>query len=169
MEVRRRQTSDVEELDCLADSVCGLDGYPLRGPDLFSSPETLAAWVGVDAEAVAGHVALHPASAAAVMAVATQATGWATERLVVVARLLVAPTVRRRGVGRMLLDHAVAEAHRRNRWPVLDVAAQFVGAIALYESCGWTYAGPVTFRFRDGTTVREADSLVYVGPRPPNQ
>jgi GNAT superfamily N-acetyltransferase len=100
------------------------------------------------------------------MALAAEATGWPTERLVVVARLLVATTVRRRGVGRMLLSHAVAEAHTGDRWPVLDVAVQFHGAIALYESCGWTCAGQVTFFFRDGRTVREADSLVYLGPAP---
>jgi RimJ/RimL family protein N-acetyltransferase len=68
----------------------------------------------------------------------------------------------------MLLGHAIAEAHTRNRWPVLDVAAQFDAAIALYESCGWTRAGRVTFPFRDGGTMREADSLVYLGPEPPD-
>jgi GNAT superfamily N-acetyltransferase len=169
MEVRRRQAGDVEELARVAAAVRGLDGYPPRLPDLFTSPEALAAWVAVEGGAVVGHIALHPASAAPVMAIAGEATGWPAERLVVVARLLVAPTGRRRGAGTMLLDHAVAEAHARDRWPVLDVGAQFDGAIALYASRGWTCAGRATFHFRDGTTVGEADSLVYVGPKPPDR
>jgi GNAT superfamily N-acetyltransferase len=163
---RRRRADDLEELTRMAEAVRGLDGYPPRSPDLFVGPEVLAAWVAVDEGIVVGHVALHRTSADPVMTLASEATGWAAGRLVVVARLLVAPTSRRRGAGRLLIDHAVAEAHTRDRWPVLDVATHFHPAIALYESCGWTCAGPVTFVFRDGTTMREADSLVYVGPRP---
>ncbi len=169
MEVRHRQAGDVEEVTQVAEAVRRLDGYPPRLPDLFAGPEVLAAWVAVDEGVVVGHVALHRTSAEPVMTLAREATGWPTERLVVVARLLVAPPIRRRGVGRLLLGHAVTEAHIRDRWPVLDVAAQFGAAIALYESCGWRRAGPVSFLFRDGTTVREADSLVYLGPRPPDQ
>jgi GNAT superfamily N-acetyltransferase len=153
----------------MAEAVRRLDGYPPRSPDLLVSPEVLAAWVAVDRGIVVGHVALHRTSAEPVMRLAGEATCWPTQRLVVVARLFVGPTIRRRGVGRMLLGHAVAEAHSRDRWPVLDVAAGFYRAIALYESCGWTCAGQVTFVFRDGTTTREADSLVYIGPRLPDQ
>jgi GNAT superfamily N-acetyltransferase len=154
----------VDALARVADAVGRLDGYRLA--DVFSDREVLAAWVAEDAGVVVGHVALHVASAPPVMALAAAATGWPAERLAVVSRLLVAPTVRRRGAGGMLLDHAVAEAHALNRWPVLDVAAELAAAIALYGSRGWMRAGPVTFPYRDGTTVRQASSFVYLGPRP---
>jgi GNAT superfamily N-acetyltransferase len=167
LEVRLRRACDVEELHRVADAVRALNGYPPRQRDLFSAPEALAAWVAVDAGAVVGHVALHGAGAAPVIALAATATGWPAERLAVVSRLLVAPAARRRGAGAMLLDHAVAEAHAIERWPVLDVATQFDAAIALYQSRGWTRAGRVSFPFRDGTTVRAADSFVYLGPPPP--
>jgi len=169
MEVRSRRAGDVEDVTHLAEAVRGLDGYPPRSPDLFDGPEMLAAWVALGDGVVIGHVALHRTSAEPVMTLASRATGWPPGQLAVVARLLVAPTIRRRGVGRLLLGHAVAEAHARGRWPVLDVAARFGAAVALCDSCGWTPAGPVTFLFRDGTTMREADSLVYLGPRPPDQ
>ena len=39
---------------------------------------------------------------------------------------------------------ATADAHRRGRRPVLDVATQFSAAGALYESAGWERAGEVT-------------------------
>jgi GNAT superfamily N-acetyltransferase len=115
---------------------------------------------------IAGHVALHETGARATMENAVQATGWPAERMVVVSRLLVAPTARRAGTGRRLLGTAVTEAHAIQRWPVLDVATHLDAAIALYESQGWTRVGAVTFRFRDGARTREANSFVYVGPRP---
>jgi GNAT superfamily N-acetyltransferase len=172
MEVRQRQAGDIDELASIAAAVHSLDRYPPSGwladiSSFLSSPNALGTWVAVDAGSVVGHIALHPASAAAVMAIAAEATGWPMERLAAVARLFVTPTKRRCGVGRRLVDHAVAEAHRRERWPVLDVAAHFNRAIALYESCGWSCAGPVTFQFSDGTTLHEAHSVVYLGPRPP--
>jgi GNAT superfamily N-acetyltransferase len=169
MELRRRRLDDMEQVAGVAELVRSVDGYPPRSPDLFVGPEVLAAWVAADAGMVVGHVALHRTSAEAVMRLAGEATSRQADRLVVVARLFVAPTIRRRGVGRLLLGRAVAEAHAMDRWPVLDVASGFQPAIALYESCGWTCAGSVTFEFRDGATMRKADSLVYLGPRPPAQ
>ena len=166
VEIRRRHAGDVEELERLAKTVRASDGYPPRVPDLFTGPQVLTAWVAVADGEIVGHVALHETGASATMASAARATGWPAERLVVVSRLLVAPTVRRGGIGRQLLGTAVAEAHAGGRWPVLDVATQFDGAVALYESQGWIRAGVVTFRFRDGTGTRDARSFVYVGPRP---
>src|SRR5215472_4967622 len=134
MELRQRQEGDLDELDRVAGAVRDLDGYPPRQPGIFTAPEMLAAWVAVDGGRVVGHVALHAAGARQVMALAVEATGWPAGRLGVVSRLLVATTARRRGIGRALLDRAVAEAHGRRRWPVLDVATRFHLAIALYET-----------------------------------
>jgi GNAT superfamily N-acetyltransferase len=167
VEIRHRHAGDLEQLERVAEAVRERDGYPPRVPDLFTGLHLLAAWVAVADGEIAGHVALHETGARATIASAVQATGWPAEHLVVVSRLLVAPAVRRGGIGRRLLGTAVAEAHAGRRWPVLDVATHFDAAIALYEAEGWTRAGVVTFRFRDGTDTRDANSFVYVGPRPP--
>ncbi len=167
MDLRPRQGEDVEQLEVLSAAVRALDhGYPPRLPRIFASLEALAAWVAIDEGAIVGHIELQPESAAPVMARAVDATQWPPMRLVVVARLLVAPAARRRGIGTMLLGRAVDEAHGRGRWPVLDVGPELDSALALYESRGWTRVGSVSFSFRDGPTTRETQSFVYVGPPP---
>jgi GNAT superfamily N-acetyltransferase len=168
VEIRRRHAGDLEQLERVAEAVRASDGYPPRAPDLFTGPHVRAAWVAVADGEVVGHVALHDTGASATMASGVRATGWPADRLVVVSRLLVAPTRRRGGVGRHLLATAVAEAHAGGRWPVLDVATEFDAAIALYESQGWKRAGVVTFRFKDGA-ARNATSFVYLGPPPPGR
>jgi len=169
VEIRRRDAGDLDQLERVAEAVRASDGYPPRAPDLFTGPHVLAAWVALADGEIAGHVALHETGASATMACAVEATGWPADRLVVVSRLLVAPTARRGGIGRRLLGTAAAEARAGRRWPVLDVATQFDAAIALYESEGWTRAGVVTFRFRDGAVTRDGTSFVYLGPRPPGR
>ena len=167
MLVRPRTPADRAACLALLDVVHELDGYPpWLGPGLvpfLESPDALAAWVAVGDGEVVGHVALHGSGPRAAIDRACDATGLPADRLAVVARLLVSPRYRRRGVGRSLLMAASAEATGRGLRPVLDVARQFTGAVALYESCGWTCAGPVTFDFGDGSTL---ESHVYVGPAP---
>ena len=164
LEIRQRDAHDLGDLATIANLVRKLDGY--GGPNIFSSPDLLDAWVATDGADVCGHVALHRSTAASVMELAAEVTGWPMHRLIVVSRLLVAPTCRRRGVGRLLLAQAVVGAHALDSWPILDVGIQFKPALALYESCGWKSAGRVTFPFRDGATMRQADSVVYIGPKP---
>ena len=165
MLVRPRTPADRAACLALLEVVHELDGYPpWLGPGLgpfLESPDALAAWVAVADGEVVGHVALHASGPHAAIDRACQATGLPADRLGIVARLLVSPSYRRRGVGRSLLMAASAEAGRRGLRPVLDVARQFSGAVALYESCGWTCAGPVTFALDDGSTL---ESYVYVGP-----
>ena len=83
--------------------------------------------------------------------------------MVVVARLLVAPTARRQGTGNALMTEATTTAHGLGLRPVLDVAKHYAAAIALYEACGWTRANHITLTFRDGSAV---DSWLYLGPPP---
>ena len=64
---------------------------------------------------------------------------------------------------RLLLDAATGAAAARGLHPVLDVDTELSAAIALYESAGWTRAGQVTVRFRDGNILNE---YVYLGPCP---
>lgn len=97
------------------------------------------------------------------IALGTEATQRSPEQLAVVARLLVAPTHRRQGIGNLLLDVATRAAHARRLWPILDVAAYFHAAMRLYEQAGWACAGRVTVRIQGTDPL---DELVYVGPAP---
>lgn len=152
-------------LDEVARQVRRLDGYPgyLAGNDVrrfLEQPEPLAAWVAVDHGLIIGHVALHASSSGAVMSF-LRASGINPGRVGVVARLLVAPSARRNGTGRRLLDHAAAEAVRRGRTPVLDVVAASAPAIALYDGAGWVRLGHASFTTPDGEVIEE---VVYLGP-----
>ena len=142
------------------------DGYPAYlATDLrtfLSAPDALAAWVAEAEGQIIGHVALHGRTIPAAMSIAADALTCPADQLGVVARLLVCPDVRRRGVGRALLEVATQEARTLGRWPVLDVSDQFEPAVALYEHSGWVRAGQVHLEL-DGQAIEE---LVYLGPAP---
>ena len=110
---------------------------------------------------VVGHVALHRTGAPVTMALAARHTQKQPDELVLVARVLVSPTARRRGVGHALLDAAVAEGRQRGLHPVLDVATQLRHAVTLYESGGWVRAGEVTIDLEDEPSL---DCFVYIAP-----
>jgi GNAT superfamily N-acetyltransferase len=165
--IRERTEADLERCVELARVVHEADGYPVYLPDDLRSflavPDALGAWVAARAGDVIGHIALHQRSSVAVMTVAEAATGWPAARLGVIARLLVAPTARRAGVGRALLDVAVDRAAQLERWSVLDVVTRHESGIKLYEAAGWIRAGQVTVTFGRGEPI---DELVFLGPRP---
>jgi GNAT superfamily N-acetyltransferase len=144
-----------------------LDGYPGYLPgslrEFLDSPDAVAAWVAERDGDIVGHAALHATSSPPVVARAREAAGCEADELAFVARLFVAPQGRRVGTGRALLAVATEAAANLGRRPALDVVTGFTAAIALYESCGWTCAGPVTFHAADGTRFEE---LVYIGPAP---
>ncbi len=87
----------------------------------------------------------------------------------VVARLLVSPAARRRGIGRRLLDAARSEAASRQLVPVLEVVTRHEPAISLYEAFGWRRIGQAAIRIPDRSPI---DVFVYVydgsvtGPAP---
>jgi GNAT superfamily N-acetyltransferase len=165
MLVRERLESDRQGCVEMARVVHDLDRYPMFLPEDLASfiftPGALGAFVAEIEGEIAGHVALHPRSSPPVLALARQATGVSDEGLCVVARLLVSPRQRRRGVGRALLEAAAGEAHKRGLWPVLDVVSGHGAAVSLYERCGWVRAGEVTVRWGEHPEVQE---LVYLGP-----
>jgi GNAT superfamily N-acetyltransferase len=115
---------------------------------------------------IVGQIAVHERSSAPVMDLAASILAQPTDRLGVIARLLVDPSRRRIGAGAALLEHAACEAVGRGLWPILDVVVDSAGAIGLYERCGWIRAGEVTVTFRSGTTVQEFVYLAPVALRP---
>lgn len=165
MEIRPRTDADLGACKQLAVVVHAHDGYPPRYADdlaaLFTAVPPIVAWVAVDGDAVVGHVALNDRTTTAAMALATETTGLTKPELVVLARLLVAPTAQRLGIGGALVAVAVAEAHARGRRPMLDVATQLTPAVRLYERLGWVRLGTVTATFRDAAPL---DEHVYLGP-----
>jgi ribosomal protein S18 acetylase RimI-like enzyme len=153
--VRARTTSDLDACVALASEVHLLDGYPSflgdGGFTAFVTPDdALGAWVAEDGADLVGHVMLRPRSAPPSVELAAQVLGAAPDRLGFVARLMVAPRARRRGVARRLLDVAVGEARRLNRVAVLDVVARDTAAVTLYEASGWIRLGEVSFALRSG-------------------
>lgn len=165
MDIRPREDVDLDGCERLAQAVHLADDYPPRRSDdlrrFVAAPDALTAWVAESHEGIVGHVVLQPRSSQPVMALGCDATGRSPDQLCVVARLLVSPAHRRRGLGGSLLATAADAGLARGLWPILDVAAHFSAAIELYENAGWICAGRVTVRFLDEESL---DELVYVGP-----
>lgn len=143
-----------------------IDGYPRYLPDdvtsfLFASAE-LAAWVAESRDdAVVGHMALHAGADDPAALVAGPAAGLAPHQLAVVARLMVHPDVRQRGVARRLLAAATDHAHACRLTPVLDVLQGSRSALSLYEDLGWKRAGPLTLPVAGHEPLQ---LWVYLGP-----
>ncbi|WP_406235343.1 GNAT family N-acetyltransferase [Nocardia sp. NBC_01009] len=83
--------------------------------------------------------------------------------LISVIRLFVAPSSRKRGVGRRLLDAAAEMAEQRGCRAVLDVEIGGVAAISLYERAGWkrVHSGLANWTMPDG---RVAFLHYYLSP-----
>ncbi len=165
--IRPRRAADLASCADLVREVHAANRYPRFLPAdigaFLAPPDPYGCWVAdLDGE-VAGHVALVPQGLPQSVELAVAALGRPAGELAVVARLLVSPRARGQRAGRMLLDAATEEAAARGLHPVLDVDTDLVAAVALYESAGWTRAGEITVRFRDGSTLTE---YVYLGPRP---
>jgi GNAT superfamily N-acetyltransferase len=163
--VRARTEADLDECEELARVVHERDGYPVFLPGdvraFLSTRAAIAAFVAELSGRVVGHVALHSGAPGGVVAIASRATGLGPAELGVVARLLVSPESRGRGVGRSLLKAAATHAVSRGLRPMLDVHSTLERAVGLYESCGWVRVGAVTVHFRAGSI----DEFVYVAPQ----
>ena len=166
MLIRPRNADDAAECTRLLGTVWERDRYPIYLPDDLTTfvvtEDALDAWVATDADDfVVGHVALHLRSWEGVMRVAIDALDCVEDDLAVVARLMVAPSARRAGVGRSLLTHAALRATKLGRMPILDVAAHYGAAIALYEEAGWRRIGTALFPMPNGSPVTE---IIFAAP-----
>ncbi|HUD69286.1 MAG TPA: GNAT family N-acetyltransferase [Acidimicrobiales bacterium] len=164
--IRPRTSDDLDDCAAIADEVHDVDGYPsFLGDDTllsFITPtDALGAWVAIDDDRLVGHVVLRTRSAPASVTLAARTLGVGPEQLGFVARLLVAPTARRRGVARRLLERVIDEAHQRGLHAVLDVVTRDLAAIALYDASGWRRLGEHTMTLRGGASL---DLLVYAAP-----
>ncbi len=170
--IRTRAAADDDACVAVMALTHAVDGYPRYWPArpagfLRAHGET-DAWVAELDGRVVGQVALHRAGGEPVLELAQARTGLPTEGLAVLARLLVDPQARGRGVGRALVRTATARALETGRRPVLDVLQGTPGPIALYESEGWTRLGPTTLDL-SGLGYGDVPPLqlwVYLGPAP---
>lgn len=142
------------------------DGYPLHLPPedvegFFGTDAEVAAWVAEHEGRIVGHVALHWGPDDPTLVAAHRRTGLPVAELVMVARLFVAPDVRRAGLGRALLRHATAAARSLGRRAVLDVGQTLPAAVALYESQGWSRVDELHLALRGAEAL---DLWVYVSP-----
>ena len=169
MIVRPMAAADAEDLLRLALEVHRRDGYPRYLPDdlagFISSSHQDEAWVAESGGRIVGHVALHRAAVSPMLPAAQRATGLSPDRLAMLARLLVAPTVRRQGIARQLIAVAVRHAQALGRRVVLDVVKEADAAIRLYESLGWTRLESLQLPIHDGQVL---DLWVYLSPAPPS-
>ncbi|MFJ8111542.1 GNAT family N-acetyltransferase [Streptomyces sp. NPDC096132] len=157
--VRQRVARDLTDCARALAQVHERDGYPVNWPEnpgawLAQSSALLTAWVAELDGRIVGHVGL------ARSGVDDAAPGlWSgradvgVERTAVVSRLFVAPGARGQGVGALLLERAVKEAHERGLHPVLDVLASATTAATLYERLGWELLDTVEREWLPGQIV----------------
>lgn len=154
-----RRSGDLDACVALLAAVQAADGYPANWPEdpgrWLTPRDLVGAWVARRADEVVGHVCLCRAEEGSSAAIWSAATGLPVERLGVISRLFVGPSIRRQGLGERLLLAACGGARALARHPVLEVLDRDRAAAALYERLGWRRAGPV-----------DADLRWYVAPLP---
>jgi GNAT superfamily N-acetyltransferase len=144
--IRRYRAADQPDIRTLHDRTPPA-GQPATGPqpwpqDLDRIPTTyLAFWVAVAEPGgtgqVVGMVGLLPPDAAVL-----QAVGAGRERSVQLKRMRVAPEWQRRGIGRRLLQTAIAWARSEGyERMLLETTAEQAAAIALYRAAGFLPVG----------------------------
>jgi GNAT superfamily N-acetyltransferase len=158
MVVRRRTDIDLDALAQVVARVRAADDYPtyLPGDDyhrFLTRPEPLEAWVSEWDARICGHVALNAQPSPGAMQVLHDAG--IVGPLGAIARLLVDPDARGRGIARALLQTARSAAVTQHRVPVLEVVESSHAAIALYRRSGWVELGRTALALPDGRELRE--------------
>lgn len=153
LHVRPRTAADLPVLARVLEEQQPHTGYPQSWPLRYSvdrflaRPHELAAWVatwGADGPPV-GHVSVTAPDAGPdagpEVAGWVAGTGRPVQELAAVSVLFVDHRMAGRGVGRALLDTAVAHVRACGRTPVLDVVQESEGAVRLYQRAGWQVVG----------------------------
>ncbi|NEA53167.1 GNAT family N-acetyltransferase [Streptomyces sp. SID13666] len=156
--IRQREASDLDDcVEVLAEVHSG-DGYPANWPDCpgewLMQPALLAAWVAELDGRVVGHIGLSRSGAGdAAPGLWSRREGVSVEDTAVISRLFVSPSARGHGIGALLMERAVQDAHERALHPVLDVLASDTSAAALYERLGWSLLATVDQQWSPTQTV----------------
>ena len=142
--VRSRAATDIPGCVDALRLVHEVDRYPTRwppDPSAWLTPKAMQqAWVAVEGERIVGHVAV-TVVAEPTEIVSRALAGSSRREVRSISRLFVAPAGRGRGVAGRLLDVATASARNDDADCVLDVVADGLAAIALYERRGWRRVG----------------------------
>ena len=129
--IRTRMPDDLDDCVRLLAEVHKTAGYPMNWPTdpggWLSPEEALGSWVlTLDGE-VAGHLIVTAEGSDAAL----------------VERLFVDPRRTRAGLGRQLLEYAVAFAAEQHRRLILDVVNSRHGAVEFYQRAGWREIGRI--------------------------
>lgn len=149
--IRLRTAADLEACVRLLAEVHRSAGYPVNWPadpaGWLSPQEALGCWVlTLDGE-VAGHLIVTAESADGAL----------------VERLFVDPARTGSGLGRQLLEYAIAFAEEQGRHLTLDVVDSSQGAAGFYRKAGWRETGRTPI---DWGGTRASEMIRFEPPSP---
>lgn len=152
--IRPRHPSDLPRLvDILLTQRTG-SGYPVSLPPdgpvgLIAREHEVNAWVAEIEGDVVGHISLCrapdpvPTDMGEEVDQYLSAHACSPAELGIISALFLADSVRRRGLGRALLEHAMAACRAASLRACLDVVVLHTDALRLYERLGWERVGEI--------------------------
>jgi GNAT superfamily N-acetyltransferase len=161
--IRPRKASDVPSLINILQDVYDLTKYPVDGPSSFparfTSPNALASFVATYNSTIAGHAEVQDASK---HPPGITATLQPIESYAAFVSLFVDPKIQGKGIGKRLVEEAVAWGKKEGKRLVLIVLDKDEAAIRMYERMGWEKGNVYPYMTGDG---REYQATMYVSPK----